>query len=62
VTRARELAHAYDDLVPLDRRHEGFQFGGRRISFGSFQRGTLEDRPDPDRLELRFERFVAASA
>jgi putative restriction endonuclease len=39
VTRARELAHDYDDLVPLDRLREGFYFGGQRISFGSFQKG-----------------------
>jgi putative restriction endonuclease len=39
VARARELAQAYDDLVPIDRLREGFGFGGRRISFGSFQKG-----------------------
>jgi putative restriction endonuclease len=39
VARARDLAHAYDDLVPVDRLREGFEFGGRRISFGSFQKG-----------------------
>ncbi len=39
VERARELAQAYDDLVPRDRLSEGFQFEGRRISFGSFQKG-----------------------
>jgi hypothetical protein len=39
VTHARELAHAYDDLVPLDRLREGYDFGGQRISFGSFQKG-----------------------
>jgi putative restriction endonuclease len=39
VTHARELAHAYDDLVPLGRLREGFRFGGQRVSFGSFQKG-----------------------
>jgi hypothetical protein len=39
VIRARELVHTYDDLVPLDRLREGFDFGGQRISFGSFQKG-----------------------
>ena len=39
VKRARELAQAYDDLVPLDRLRDGFQFGGQRISLGSFQKG-----------------------
>lgn len=39
VARARGLAQDYDDLVPLARLREGFQFRGRRISFGSFQRG-----------------------
>ena len=96
VKRARELAQTYDHLVPLDRLREGSQFGGQRVSFGSFDptgvvhiAGRLlreidrpmlrtglqgfhggsialprrpDDRPDPDRLELRFERFVAASA
>jgi hypothetical protein len=44
VTRARGLAHAYDDLVPLDRLREGFQYGGQRISFGSFQKGIHRSR------------------
>ena len=38
MTHARELAHAYYDLVPLDRLREGYDFGGQRISFGSFQK------------------------
>ncbi len=29
----------YDDLVPLGRLREGFQFDGQRVSFGSFQKG-----------------------
>jgi putative restriction endonuclease len=39
VARARDLAHAYDNLVPVDRLREGFEFAGRRVSFGSFQKG-----------------------
>jgi putative restriction endonuclease len=39
VSHARDLADAYDDLVRLDRLREGFEFGGQRISFGSFQKG-----------------------
>jgi hypothetical protein len=34
-----DLADAYDDLVRLDRLREGFDFGGQRMSFGSFQKG-----------------------
>jgi putative restriction endonuclease len=44
VARARELAQAYDDLVPIDRLREGFQFGGQRVSFGSFQKGIHRSR------------------
>lgn len=36
---ARRLAQRYDDLVPLSELRAGFQFDGKRISFGSFQRG-----------------------
>lgn len=39
VARARQLAQTYDDLVPLVRLREGFQFDGERVSFGSFQKG-----------------------
>ncbi len=39
VARARQLARAYEDLVPLTRLREGFEFAGARVSFGSFQRG-----------------------
>lgn len=39
VERARALAQAYDDLVPVGALREGFQFDGRRISFGSFFKG-----------------------
>ena len=44
VTRARELAEAYDDLVPLPRLREGLVVGGQRVSFGSFQRGIHRGR------------------
>ena len=36
---ARRLSQRFDDLVPLRELRAGFQFEGRRISFGSFQRG-----------------------
>jgi putative restriction endonuclease len=39
VQRVRELALAYNDLIPLDRLREGFFFEGERVSFGSFQKG-----------------------
>ena len=39
VARARELAQTYDDLVPLARLRDGFQFEDKRVSFGSFQKG-----------------------
>jgi hypothetical protein len=49
VKRARELAQAYGDLVPLDRLREGFQFGGQRISYGSFQRASIARAPNAGR-------------
>jgi len=36
---ARALGQTYDGLVPLAALRAGFPFDGRRISFGSFQRG-----------------------
>jgi putative restriction endonuclease len=39
VAQARRLTADYDDLVPIDRLREGFEFAGSRVSFGSFQRG-----------------------
>jgi putative restriction endonuclease len=39
ITRAQELAEAYDGLIPLAALREGFQFRGQRISFGSFYKG-----------------------
>ncbi|MEA2465889.1 MAG: putative restriction endonuclease, partial [Thermoleophilaceae bacterium] len=44
VTRARQLIQAYDDMVPIERLREGFQFEGQRISFGSFQKGIHRSR------------------
>jgi len=37
--KARDLGQRYDDLVPLSVLREGFEFEGRRISFGSFFKG-----------------------
>ncbi|MCW2984323.1 MAG: hypothetical protein JWR63_1893 [Conexibacter sp.] len=42
--RARELSRRYTDLVPLDALREGFQFDGRRISFGSFYSGIFRPK------------------
>jgi putative restriction endonuclease len=39
ITRAQELSEAYDGLVPLAALRHGFQFRGKRISFGSFYKG-----------------------
>src|SRR4051812_28030809 len=44
VGRARQLAQAYDDLVPLARLREGFEYGAARVSFGSFQKGIHRSR------------------
>ena len=44
VARARELGQIYDDLVPLGRLREGFQFDRERVSFGSFQKGIHRSR------------------
>jgi putative restriction endonuclease len=52
VARARELAHTYDDLVPLKRLREGFLFHGRRISFGSFQKGIHRSSAQRGRAAL----------
>jgi putative restriction endonuclease len=37
--RARELGQRYSDIVPLDVLRQGFEYDGRRISFGSFYKG-----------------------
>jgi putative restriction endonuclease len=39
LAHVRELARIFEGLVPLSVLREGFQFEGRRISFGSFQKG-----------------------
>jgi putative restriction endonuclease len=39
ITTAIDLRGTYDDLVPRAVLLKGFEFRGRRISFGSFQRG-----------------------
>lgn len=42
--RARELGHRFDDLVPLEALRAGFEFRGRRLSFGSFFKGIHRPR------------------
>jgi putative restriction endonuclease len=44
ITRAEELAQAFDHLVPLSALREGFVFRGERISFGSFMRGIYRPK------------------
>ena len=44
VAHARHLIQAYDDMVPIERLRDGFQFEGQRISFGSFQKGIHRAR------------------
>jgi putative restriction endonuclease len=39
ITSAQELSQAYDGLVPLAALRAGFEFRGRRISYGSFYKG-----------------------
>ncbi len=39
ITRAQELSDAYRGLIPLAALRNGFEFRGRRISFGSFFKG-----------------------
>ena len=39
LARARELQVVFDDIVPVKVLREGFQFNGRRVSFGSFYKG-----------------------
>ena len=40
----RELQRRYDDLVPVRALAEGFQFRGRRVSFGSFYSGIFRPK------------------
>jgi putative restriction endonuclease len=42
--RVRELQHRFDDLVPVGALGEGFQFRGRRVSFGSFFSGIFRPK------------------
>lgn len=42
--RVRELQRRYDDLVPVRALGEGFQFRGRRVSFGSFYSGIFRPK------------------
>lgn len=42
--RARELSRRYDDLVPLAVLREGFEFAGRRVSYGSFFNGIYRPK------------------
>src|SRR3954453_4458262 len=42
--QVRELQRRYDDLIPLAALSEGFVFGGRRISFGSFFSGIFRPK------------------
>ena len=40
----RELQRRYDDLVPKRALADGFQHGGRRMSFGSFYSGIFRPK------------------
>jgi hypothetical protein len=44
VNAVRRVAELYDDVVPVAVLREGFQFDGRRISFGSFFNGIYRPR------------------
>jgi putative restriction endonuclease len=44
LAQARELQRRFDDLVPLRALAEGFSFGGRRVSFGSFFNGIFRPK------------------
>lgn len=51
---SRELAHLYGDIVPMSKLREGFIHDGRRISFGSFQKGIhrAKEQRSPAALTL----------
>lgn len=51
---ARRLTDLYDDLVPVQALREGFEYNGRRISFGSFYKGIYraKDQRGPAALTL----------
>lgn len=42
--RVRVLSRAFDGIIPLRALREGFQFGGARVSFGSFYDGIYRPR------------------
>ena len=44
VAHARLVSQAHDDLMPLARLRQGFEFEGARVSYGSFQRGIHRGR------------------
>jgi putative restriction endonuclease len=44
VTRARELQHAYTDLIPVQALRKGFTVRGQRVSFGSFYSGIFRPK------------------
>ncbi len=44
IERARQLAQAYDDLVPVEILRQGFVFHEQHVSFGSFQKGIHRAR------------------
>jgi putative restriction endonuclease len=39
MARVRELSRRYNDLIPLGALREGFRYGNRTVSFGSFYKG-----------------------
>ncbi|HLI61457.1 MAG TPA: HNH endonuclease [Solirubrobacteraceae bacterium] len=42
--RARDLQHAYTDVIPISALREGFTARGRRVSFGSFYSGIFRPK------------------
>jgi putative restriction endonuclease len=42
--RVRELQRRYDDVMPLSALREGFEYGGRRVGFGSFYSGIFRPK------------------
>jgi putative restriction endonuclease len=40
----RELQRRFDDLIPLPALADGFRYGGRRVSFGSFYSGIFKPK------------------
>ena len=54
ISRARELALMFNDIVPLVQIRSGFTHQGRRVSFGSFQKGIhrAKEQQGPAALTL----------